>query len=224
MDRNEFIEKVIGGFLGGIAIIASIAEMVLGEFSVESIVAATKDIAGTAIVIILWVSFVNEHKKTKGIRGSIECAMTQLENGYAPLIREAVASESSSEAKKAKLSKTVRYEIASKSDALFSNQCNNYCPFFDIDLDAPTEIYFYIRKKFFGEKCEAPFDAAKIFEKITIYMVRQHPNIQMKLKSDTSGGKVIIHFDAPLQYKSDIDNLMSIVDDMLFVYTVLQSK
>ena len=47
MDRNDFIEKVIGGILGAIAIIAAIVEMIMGNFSAESIVAAIKDISGT---------------------------------------------------------------------------------------------------------------------------------------------------------------------------------
>lgn len=224
MDKNDYIEKVLGGILGGIAIIAAFVEVILSGFSVDAIIAAIKDIAGTAVVLIVLVAFVNEHKKAKGIRGSIEKAMEQLEGGYSPLIREAIANESAGDKKKAKLEKTVRYEIAVNTDALFATQCNNYCPFFDIDLDAPSSVDFYIRKKFFGDRGEAPFDAKILFDKIAQYMVRQHENLNIQFKPDASGGKAIIKFNAPIKYEKDIDRLIGIVDDMIFAYTVIQGK
>ena len=55
MDRNDYIEKVIGGILGGIAIIAAFVEAAMAGFSVDAIVSAVKDIAGTAVVLILLV-------------------------------------------------------------------------------------------------------------------------------------------------------------------------
>lgn len=220
MDRNDFIERVIGGILGAITIIAAIIEMVLGGFSAESVVAAIKEISGTAIVIFLLFSFVNEHKKAKGVRGSIENAMMQLEHGYAPLIREATVSNHANENKKAKLDRIVRYEIAVKTDALFGTQCNNFCPFFDIDLDSPTNISFYIRKKFFGES----FDAQKIFNQIYPFMTRQHEGLKMTFLPDASGGKAIIEFDQPMKYDKDIQWLISVVDDMIFSYTMIQPR
>lgn len=105
MERNDFIEKVFGGILGSIAIIAIVVEMILGDFSPEAICGGIKDIASTAIVIILLIAFANEHRKTKGLCGSIEHAMTKLEKGYSPLIRQATASETSGEAKKNKLNR-----------------------------------------------------------------------------------------------------------------------
>lgn len=224
MDRNDYIEKVIGGILGGIAIIAAFVEAAMAGFSVDAIVSAVKDIAGTAVVLILLVAFINEHKKAKGIRGSIERAMEKLEGGYSPLIREAFATETAGDAKKAKLERTVRYEIAVNTDALFATQCNNYCPFFDVDLDAPTSVDFYIRKKFFRDTPEAPFDAEAIFNKISQYMVRQHKNLSIEFKSDPSGGKATIRFQNSIKYEKDINDLISIVDDMIFAYTVIQHK
>ncbi len=223
MDRNDFIEKGIGGVLGAIAIIAAVIEMVLGGFSAESIVAAVKDVAGTAVVIVVLIAFANEHKKAKGIRSSIESAMLQLEKGYFHMIREAVAAETSGEAKKAKLERTVRYEIAVNTDALFGAQCKNYAPFFDVSLEAPTEVCFYIRKKFFGEKPDAPFDAKRIFDKISQYMKRQHESISMEFKQDASGGKVLVAFDNPLKYTKENEWFIQVVDDMIFVYTMIQS-
>ena len=150
MDRNDFIEKVVGGILGAIAIAAAVAELIIGGYSPQGLAGAIKDISSTFIVIILLIAFANEHKKAKGLRGSIEHAMSTLERGYSPLIRKATASETSGEAKKNKLEKTIRYEIAADTSVLFNNHSNNYTPFFDIAVDAPDKIAFYVRQKFFG--------------------------------------------------------------------------
>lgn len=83
---------------------------------------------------------------------------------------------------------------------------------------------FYIRKKFFRDTPEAPFDAKAIFNKISQYMVRQHKNLSIEFKSDPSGGKAIIRFQNSIKYEKDINDLISIVDDMIFAYTVIQHK
>ena len=50
MDRNDFIEKFIGGVFALIAVIAAIIEMAFGSFSAEAIVGGVKDIFGTLAV------------------------------------------------------------------------------------------------------------------------------------------------------------------------------
>lgn len=224
MEKNDFIEKVFGGILGSIAIIAIVVEMILGDFSPEAICGGIKDIASTAIVIILLIAFANEHRKTKGLRGSIEHAMTKLEKGYSPLIRQATASETSGEAKKNKLNRIIRYEIAADTNVLFNTHSDNYAPFFDITIDTPDKIEFYIRKKFFGVNKDDIFDAKKISDKIFIYMKKQHQELDIDFSHDTSGGKIIINFSQPLKYRNDIDMLVDIVDDMIFAYTIVNKS
>lgn len=87
MDRNDFIEKVIGGILGAVAIIAAIVEMILGGFSAESIVTAIKDIAGTLIVVVLLVAFVKSlPKKPKNLSEILEKSVEDWGIDNAPLI------------------------------------------------------------------------------------------------------------------------------------------
>ena len=87
MDRNDFIEKVIGGILGAVAIIAAIVEMILGGFSAESIVAAIKEIAGTLIVVVLLVAFVKSlPKKPKNLSEILEKSVEDWGIDNAPLI------------------------------------------------------------------------------------------------------------------------------------------
>lgn len=222
--NEERFEKVLSFVFGIIAVVAALIEMVLGEFSVDSIVAAIKDISGTAVIIILFVAFFSQNKKSKGIRGSIESAMISIEESYFPLIREATVTEKSTESRKNKLNKVIRYEIASDIKALFGTQCNNYAPFFDINAEKPTHIEFYIRKKFFSETSENPFNAETIYKNIELYMNKRYEGLNIVFSPDSNGGKCIIKFETELKYKSEIDKLINIIDDMVFVYTVESKK
>ena len=60
MDRNDFIEKFIGGVFALIAVIAAIIEMAFGSFSAEAIVGGVKDIFGTLAVVVLFFALVRD--------------------------------------------------------------------------------------------------------------------------------------------------------------------
>ncbi len=221
---DDSLEKVVGGIFGVVAIVAAVVEIFLCGASTESIVAGIKDVSGTLIVVVLLLAFIKSHKKTKGIRGSIESGMEKLEEVYSPLIREATVTENSNEQKINKLKEVIRYEIASDIGVLFGKQSKSYAPFFDIDSENPTKVEFYIRKKFFSDTVENPFNAEKIYEHIYAYMIKRHDEYKITFLPDASGGKVVITFPAPLKYKKDIDELLEIVDDMIFIYTAENKK
>ena len=170
------------------------------------------------------ISFIKSHKKVKGIRGSIESAMTGIEDMYNPLIRKEVISEGASDKKKNKLDKIVRYEIATDMGVLFSKESKSYAPFFEINLENPDSIEFYIRKKFFSDTAENPFDAKTISSDISEYMTKRYKDYSMKFKPDSSGGKFVISFGSPLKYLKDMEALSDVVDDMVFVYSALNKK
>ena len=56
---NDAVEKIIGGIFGAIAIIAIVIEMALDGFDSAAIVGGIKDIAGTAITIVMLIVAVN---------------------------------------------------------------------------------------------------------------------------------------------------------------------
>ena len=217
-------ETIFGVLFGVIAVVATFAEMIIDGFSLASIVGAIKDIAGTAIVFVLMLVFVNEHKKAPGIRGSIESHMKEIEQAYAPLIRQAIASESSDENKVAKLEKVIRYEIAGNTDALFGKKGINYSAFFDISADKPSEIKFYIRKKFFGVEEGSTFIAEDISKSIELYMKKRYSKLEISFEPDKHGGKIAIGFDKVLDAKKDIEELMEIIDDMAFIFVAIKSS
>ncbi len=223
MDKNDKREMIFGVVFGAIVVIAAILEMVFNGVSLAGIFGAIKDIAGTLVVFVVLFAYMSEHKKVKGVRGSIESRMKEIEEKYNPLIREEMTTETSSEAKKSKLQKVIRYEIAANCDSIYGNQCKSYAPFFEVNLDNPDKVEFYIRKKFFSESEDNLFDANRIANNLKVYLSKRYENHGMEFIADKSGGKFVIHFNEALVDKAQIEQLISIIDDMIFIY-VLEKK
>lgn len=220
----ESIDKVLGGIFGIIAIVAAIVEMALGGFTIDAIVAAIKDISGTAVVVVLLIAFVKSlPKPAKNARESIEFEMEKVEKSYAPLIRKAEVKETDNDAKKFKLGKTIRYEIAKDVNALFGKE-STYIRFFDTQAEKPTEIKFAIRKAFFGDTPEHPFAPEQIAERLMGYMEKNHADSRFTYAADKDGGFVLVTFDSPIETDKEVEELISIVDDMLFAFVTENKK
>lgn len=58
-------EKILGGIFGGIAIIAAIISLCLGEISGAAIWSCVKDVASTATAVILFFAILNKNKRKK---------------------------------------------------------------------------------------------------------------------------------------------------------------
>lgn len=223
MNKNDKREMFFWVVFGALVVIAAILEMVFNGVSLAGVFGAIKDIAGTLVVFVVLFAYMSEHKKLKGVRGSIESRMKEIEEKYNPLIREEMITETSSDAKKLKLQKVIRYEIATKADAIYENQSKSYAPFFEVNLDNPDKVEFYIRKKFFSESDNNLFDANKIANKLKSYISKRYECYGMEFIRDKSGGKSVIHFNEMLVDKAQIEQLISIIDDMIFIY-VLEKK
>ena len=223
MDKNDKREMIFGVVFGAVVVIAAILEMFFNGVSSAGIFGAIKDIAGTLFVFVVLFAYMSEHKKVKGVRGSIESRMKEIEEKYNPLIREEMTTETSSDAKKLKLQKVIRYEIAANCDAIYGNQCKSYAPFFEVNLDNPDKVEFYIRKKFFSESEDNLFDANRIANNLKVYLSKRYENHGIEFIPDKSGGKFVIHFNEVLEDKAQIEQLISIIDDMIFIY-VLEKK
>ena len=223
MDSSDKQEMIFGVVFGVVVVIAALQEMFFNGVSPAGIFGAVKDIAGTLVVFVVLFAYMSEHKKVKGVRGSIESRMKEIVKKYNPLIREEVTTETSSDARKSKLQKVIRYEIAANCDAIYENQCKSYAPFFEVNLDSPDRVEFYIRKKFFSESEDNLFDANKIANNLKVYLSKRYDNIGTEFIPDKSGGKIVVHFAEVLVDKAQIEQLISIIDDMIFIY-VLEKK
>lgn len=225
-DSLDSVDKILGGIFGIIAIVAAIVEMALGGFTIDSIVAAIKDISGTAVVVVLLIAFIRRlPKAAENVKESIEVEMEKVENSYSPLIKKVEIKDTDNDVKKNKLDKIIRYEIANDIDALFGKN-SSYIRFFDIEMkaDKPNKIKFAIRKSFFGDTPEHPFNPENIAKNLTGYMEKNHQESIFKYAPDEYGGFVVVSFKHLIETDKDIEELISIIDDMLFVYVAENKK
>lgn len=223
MDKNEKKEMFYGVVFGAVVVIAAILETIFNGASLPDVFGAIKDIAGTLIVFVVLIAYIKEHKKVKGVRGSVESMMKEIEEKYNPLIRQGIAKVTSSEAKKSKLQRLIRYEIAADCNVIYKETCNDYLTFFDFDLNNLDKVEFYIRKKFFLETEDNLFDAEKIANRLKAFLSKRYKDNKMEFVSDQSGGKLVVHLNEVLEDKKQLEQLISIIDDMIFIY-VLEKK
>lgn len=135
MDKLDIQEKVWGGIFGGIAIIAAIAEMFFNGINAAAVAGTVKDVFGTLIVIVLFITFIRQiPKKAKDFKGIFKAEMEKNIAKYSPLIEADPDNEG-------------RYKIASKLDAIYDYDTGAYHTFFDFDYQ--TKIEFYISKTVF---------------------------------------------------------------------------
>ena len=221
MDRNDFIEKVIGGILGAVAIIAAIVEMILGGFSAESIVAAIKDIAGTLIVVVLLVAFVKSlPKKPKNFREQFEADMSEIEQAYAPLIVKYVPKDTAKESAKAKNEKTIRYDILSSVDALFGKEQADHLRLFELNAEKPEKMCFYVREKFFGK----PFDAKEIAENLSGRLQAKFPDYSVTHSADSSGETITVNFNKAMETEQDAAALVNLINAAILLFVARNKK
>lgn len=221
MDRNDFIEKVIGGILGTVAIIAAIVEMILGGFSAESIVAAIKDISGTLIVVVLLVAFVKSlPKKPKNFREQFEADMSEIEQAYAPLIVKYVPKDTAKESAKAKNEKTIRYDILSSVDALFGKEQADHLRLFELNAEKPEKMCFYVREKFFGK----PFDAKEIAENLSGRLQAKFPDYSVTHSADSSGETITVNFNKAMETEQDAAALVNLINAAILLFVARNKK
>lgn len=221
MDRNDFIEKVIGGILGAVAIIAAIVEMILGGFSAESIVAAIKDISGTLIVVVLLVAFVKSlPKKPKNFREQFEADMSEIEQTYAPLIVKYVPKDTAKESAKAKNEKTIRYDILSSVDALFGKEQADHLRLFELNAEKPEKMCFYVREKFFGK----PFDAKEIAENLSGRLQAKFPDYSVTHSADSSGETITVNFNKAMETEQDAAALVNLINAAILLFVARNKK
>ena len=221
MDRNDFIEKVIGGILGAVAIIGAIVEMILGGFSAESIVAAIKDISGTLIVVVLLVAFVKSlPKKPKNFREQFEADMSEIEQAYAPLIVKYVPKDTAKESAKAKNEKTIRYDILSSVDALFGKEQADHLRLFELNAEKPEKMCFYVREKFFGK----PFDAKEIAENLSGRLQAKFPDYSVTHSADSSGETITVNFNKAMETEQDAAALVNLINAAILLFVARNKK
>lgn len=209
MDRNDFIDKIIGGIFALIAIGASITEMALGGFSVEAIVGAIKDISGTIIAVLVFIIAIKAFlpKKAKNFKVAFEQEMERELKKYAPLIQkdEQVVG---------------RYNIASRIDAIYDNNMGKYHTLFDFDFK--NKLTFSVSKTLFMGRSTEDFSEmqGRIVSDIAGKITKNY-EIVADWKKTTSGFELILSRDA--ETVEDVESVVDVIDAILLLY-VAESK
>ncbi len=208
-------ENLIAGIIAVVAFVAIICELIFGGVSTVSIAAAIKDVTGIIVDVIVFVlafRFVVK-KENVSFRGQLEKAMQAVEDSYSPLIKEHIAKEDN-ESDQQKNQEFIRYDIAKNIDALFGAECNDYMRFFEIKATSPDTISFFVRKKFFGD----PFDPEKIAIHVKGFCDRNHGEYETTYSLDKDGAKITVSFGKFIETGEDVESVVSIIDDVLFLF------
>lgn len=226
MDRNDFIEKIIGGVFAVIAVIAAVAEMLIGGVSSATVVACVKDVFGTLAVVILFLAVIKDKIPSRDFRKAFDNAMSEVCQKYSPLIRKEVmktdkAETSSQQNKAAKLEKTICYQMADNINVIFGVNCNNYPRFLEIENRETTMVKLLIRKSFFN--CENFSDS--MLQEIT---KKIKENLELKFRdysftADEKKNEIYINTNRLMSSNKDAKLLSDFIDNAVMLY-IAESK
>lgn len=206
---KKLLEKtdLLAGIFAIAAVVAIICEVTFGGFTKESIVGGIKDISGILVdILVLFVAASALIRKPVNFKLKFNSAMETIKNKYTPLILED------------KKEGIIRYNIASNSDALFSQAGKSYKRIFELAEDKPEEISFYINKSFFDQKGGEVFDAATIAGDIKSRLVTIYKDYEIISIPNKENYELHIKFNHPMDTKEDIDSLISLIDYTLLLF------
>lgn len=76
MNRDDFIDKILGGIFAVVAIVAAVIELVLGDISTATVAACIKDVFSTLAVVVLFFAVIKDRipkiKFEKRLQSAIE--------------------------------------------------------------------------------------------------------------------------------------------------------
>lgn len=224
MDRNDFIEKILGGIFAIIAVGAAVAELFVNGVSTATIVACIKDVFGTLAVVVLFFAVMKNilprWKFDDKLRGALE---EWQENNSNMIVRK--PEHDNGEGGKTLYSLDMKTEVADfynteshKKTGLFVRmpviEKNNYQNSF--------EISFSMNKgTFFGDipESELTTDNYKtIANRFTELINAKYQGVAIaRFKSP----KIIdVTFSNGLHTKSDIDTYIDVINTMYTAYLV----
>ena len=221
MDKMDRDEKLWGGVLGIISILAAVAETFINGVDAASVAGAIKDISGTLVVVVLLVAFIKSlPAKPKNFRELFENNMNEMEQIYSPLIVKYVPKDSARESFKAKNETVIRYDILSSVDALFGKEQADHLRLFEMSAERPEKITFYVREKFFGK----PFDAKEIAENISGRLQAKFPEYKVTHRADSSGETININFNKIMETADDATELVNLINATILLFVARNKK
>ncbi len=224
MDRNDFIEQIIGGVFAIIAIGAAVAELFINGISSASIAACIKDVFGTLAIVILFFAVMKDYLPSWSFEKYLNASLEKWEKENANMIvrkPEHDKGEQGNEYYSLDMKTDVSdfYDIGSHNNTgLFVRvpviNRQNYRNSFDIT--------FTLNKgTFFGDIPDSEIksdDYKKISERFISLINAEHQGVVIaKPKSPKS---IVVTFSKGLQRKSDINTFIDVINTMYTSYLV----
>ena len=186
--------------------------MFINGIDAASVVGAIKDVFGTLIVIVLFITFIRQlPKKAKDFKGIFKAKMDKNITKYSPLIE--VDSD-----------KDGRYKIASRLDAIYDNNSGAYHTLFDFDYS--SEIEFYVSKTVFAGRGASDNEFAELQGKIVSDVSRKiekgFGEIVSECSKTNSGFK--IKFNHSLATAEEAVMAAEIVDNVMLLFIAEYKK
>ena len=227
MEKNDFIEKVIGGIFALVAIVAAIIEMLLGDFSTEVIVGGVKDVFSTLVVVVLLFAVAKDIIPKRKFEDRLHAALEawQQENGNM-IIRDPVTDiehegdEPSCYSLNLKTNVVDFYKKASvtKEKGLFVRMPLLKKEFF---FQEGIELTFYLNKGTFFSHLPTGEDTAERYGELvnlfTDLVNSKHGNL---VDAAGKGKKITVKFKKPIATNTAIKEFVEVINTMYTAYLV----
>ena len=206
-------EKLLAGVFGLVALVAIGFEMAYANFDSASIAGAVKDVAGTALDVVMLIVALNIFKpKKKTVCGFSEKFDEEMEKvivKYNPLIQK-------------ELSVQGRYNIADDMAVLYQSIDCKYHRLFD--FDGKGEISFVVSKTLFMGKSKEDFSEQqkKIVDSIAAKVISEYSILKDKYKPTQDGFKLA--FSRELATAEDAIEVAEVIDKIILLYIVEYKK
>ena len=232
-------EVKIAGIFGVVAILAICMEIALGDFSAESIVAGTKDFAGTVVAVLVFIIAVKGIKSNnnRSFAEYYDEKMELLVKKYSPLLRKAKIEEKENmtekEMQKAnKLASVECYDLNTNVGALYGDRQGRIARFCEISKEDCKSIRFSLNYSIFGysEKTETnQLNMQIIGQKIRCFILNfintHYENNEVdSVEFDEKNLDIYVNFKRILKCEEDAEMLVEIIDSVLMNYLILSSK
>ena len=144
VEKQDFIEKILGGIFAVIAVLAAIAEVVINGISAATVAAGIKDVFSTLVVIVLFFAVIKDSipKHYTDYKKAFDDTMKELVVKYNPILTRDDTNDS-------------RYNINSNLSCICGEKSGTPRTFFDYTEDSLT---FSVRKEIFMGKTIESFD------------------------------------------------------------------
>ncbi len=144
VEKQDFIEKILGGIFAVIAVLAAIAEVVINGVSAATVAAGIKDVFSTLVVIVLFFAVIKDSipKHYTDYKKAFDDTMKELVIKYNPILTK-------------DNDNNYRYNINSNLAYICGEKSGNQRTFFDYTEDSLT---FSVKKEIFMGRTTESFD------------------------------------------------------------------